>query len=129
MQVHFINPNDINEINSWLNKRDLPSLIDNEIPSLGYIVKNNEQSLSAAFIRVVEGGYAQYDGLVTNPEAKAEDRNSANNLLTAYLIKEAREFGFKALLAYSEDDNTITRARNHGFKILKSQTLMVKDLR
>ena len=81
-----------------------------------------------AFLRMVEGGFAQIDGLVTNPDESKENRHLGNDIVTDRLIKKAEEFGLKGICSFSVDDNTVNRAKKHGFQVLNHKVFFL-DLR
>ncbi len=91
-----------------------------ELPEAGYVVidPTTRAPIAAGFIRRCEGGYALLDGYITDPTAPGEAGDAALDLLTAHVAKAAAEMGFKLLLAFCKDENTIMRAQRHGFNVL-----------
>lgn len=118
LYVRQILRNEIELINDWLVKRDMPSLPVEDFPAIGFLALDGVTPIAAAFIRRLEGGFAQYDGLITNPGATSELRDKANDLVTTEIIKTCKQLGIKALTAYSTDENTLIRAEKHGFRRL-----------
>ena len=91
------------------------------------VVLERGELIAVAFLRMVEGGYAHFDGLVTNPDAPSDLRHSAIDLLSAQTIELAKELKLKGLIAHSTDENTLTRSAKHGF-IKSDAVLVVLDL-
>lgn len=80
-------------------------------PKIGYISKH-----AACFLRMVEGGYAQLDSLVSNSESSQKERHDFIDLVVKLSIKKARKLKLKGLVCTTQDEGTIKRAiSRHGF--------------
>lgn len=113
----------------WLYLRKAYIPFKEEFPKIGYVAYKGNEPIAAAFLRIVEGDFAQIDGLCTNPEALPQDRSKANDLLIAQLIETAKEMGnIKTIVSYSLDKNTIMRAESHGF-VATPHTVLALDLK
>lgn len=112
----------------WLVERDvyLPSI--DEMPAIGFVVYHDHIMTAMGFIRMVEGGYGQLDGLVTNPKQSPEIRSVSIDLLVSRLIYEAKEMELKSLIAFSKDKNTLLRSTTHGFVSQDDQHVIVLPL-
>lgn len=98
-----------------------------EMPKVGYVTYNGEQPVAFAFLRKVEGGFGQIDGLTSNPECSAEDRHQGIDLAVSALLDKAKKLNIFQLMFTSEDAGTIMRSEKYGFK--KSPlTVLVGDL-
>lgn len=114
-------------LNSWLKAHGhpIPALI--EYPELGYIACDANGPIAAGFLRRVEGGYAQIDGLTSNPGRNGADRHQAIDMVAETLIEKARSLKISAILVLSQDESTIMRSERHGFRKLP-HTLLGVDL-
>lgn len=112
-------------IDTWWTDRQSPA--PQEVPAIGYVAYCRGEPIACAFIRAVEGGYAQLDGLASNPSAPGEMRHSAIDLVVEKVMKEAKALGYKGMLAYSVDAATLMRSIRHGFKVMP-HVLIVADL-
>lgn len=111
----------------WLEKRGHTIPNSEDMPEIGFVSLEQDSVVSCGFLRRVEGGYAQFDGLATDPDAPPELRAKANDLIIDHICNVASEMGIKHILAYSTDINTILRAERHGFALLP-HALFVKNL-
>lgn len=99
----------------WLEKHAMSVELANELPEVGYVAYNHTEPVAMGFLRRVEGDVGMIDSLITNPYSAKVDRNVAMDAIFNQLIETAKEFGLKSLIGYSQDDNTLTRARRYGF--------------
>lgn len=111
-------------MNSFLAARRsyLPS--DDEMPALGWVASDLEGPVAMAFLRRVEGGYAQLDGLVTDPGAPGALRSRAIDLVVKKVLDTAKELGIRAVTATSVDANTLVRSDKHGFVLLPHSVII-----
>lgn len=98
-----------------------------EMPAIGFVAYYDGQPGAMAFLRRVEGGYGQLDGLVSNPESLGSHRSACIDAVVKEVINEAKAKGIKALMAYSIDKNTLVRSLSHGF-VQQPHTLIALDL-
>lgn len=110
-------------LHDWLRRRDhahLPTA--EELPELGLVASygaDNESGdripVAAGFLRHVEGGYAQFDGLATNPDYPASIRHECLDAVINHALKVAAALGIHRILFMSVDDSTIKRSQKYGF--------------
>lgn len=99
-----------------------------EIPEYGFVAYCDDVPTAMAFIRRVEGGYAQLDGLTSNPSQPAKSRSDAIDLVVARIKYKAKALGIKSLIAFSLDKNTLERSKSHGFVPMDKHNLIVLPL-
>ena len=98
-----------------------------EMPEYGYVVMSDDTIIATAFLRRIEGGFIQLDGLSTNPGMAPHIRNEAIELALSACYSKAKELGYTSILAMSMDSSTLLRSINHGFVRLP-HALIVLDL-
>ncbi len=89
-----------------------------ELPKIGYAAFDGKVMVAAAFLRRMEGGYAQIDGLTSNPYESADARHRGIDLVVSRLLKHAKELHISHVTFTSEDEGTILRSQKYGFKKL-----------
>jgi hypothetical protein len=87
-----------------------------EMPKIGFATINEGKLVAAVFLRRVEGGYGQIDGLTSNPSSSKEDRHLAIDMAVSALLSKSRELNIINILFTSEDEGTILRSHKYGFK-------------
>jgi hypothetical protein len=97
IELHF------NILNDWLIKHKLSKEDLSNIPQLGYICYEKEIPIAIGFLRMIEGGYAQIDSLVTDPEISSNLRNEAIDLVIKQLIDIAIDLKLKGICSYSKE--------------------------
>lgn len=106
-------------------KAYVPTL--SEIPKLGYAAFEGSTLLAAVFLRRVEGGYGQIDGLMSNVAYEPHIRHAAIDAVVSTLLRKAKKLNVNKVMMMSEDIGTIERSQKYGFK--KSPlSVMVADL-
>ena len=71
--------------------KHLEQLTRDSIPKIGFVaLTDDEIPIAMGFLRLVEGGYAQIDTFVSNPEIPGEIRHEALNEITNLLISKAK---------------------------------------
>jgi hypothetical protein len=93
------------------------------LPKIGYITILGDQPVAAGFLRRLEGGYAQLDTFVTNPYLGSLIRNQGLDMVVNSLMSEAKDLDLLGILAVTEDQGILTRAKERGFKVIP-QTLL-----
>lgn len=87
-----------------------------QMPQYGFVaIDDSAQIIASAFIRRVEGGFCQLDGLATDPEKDPVSRNTAINCVLMAVYLKAKELGYKEIMAFSMDNSTLLRSERHGF--------------
>jgi hypothetical protein len=97
------------------------------LPKIGYIASDSALHIAAGFLRIVEGGYAQIDSLVSNADAPAEMRNKGINLVVDSLINKAKELKLKGIISFTSDKSVVLRAVDIGFHV-SNQVVIVLPL-
>lgn len=99
----------------WLIARGVNPPTRNEVPKIGFIATNFIEPVAMGFLRRVEGGFAQLDGLVTNPKSSSIDRSTCIDEIVTQLVTKAKEKGIKSIMAYSTYESILNRSVKHGF--------------
>lgn len=110
-------------VENWLNERALTVPPEDETPQVGIVVRHGIIPVCMGFLRRIEGGYAQIDGLISNPKCDKDMRNKAIDLLIKNLIDKAKALKIKGICSYSIDKNTIERSTRHGFTVIDHKVL------
>lgn len=117
----------MSEIYSWLIERGAYTPTQAEMPKHGFVAYTDGIPVAAAFLRRVEGGFGQLDGLVTDPLAPGEVRHEAIDALVNEILILSKELGIKAVTAFSVDENTLVRSLKHGF-VKTTHSLIVANI-
>lgn len=112
----------------WLKIRDTYIPEASEFPAIGYITYLEDVPVAVAFLRKVEGGFAQLDGLCTNPAVESTIRDKALDIVVTTILLAARDHGFKNVIAFTKDKNTRLRSQKHGFVELHEAAVIVHNL-
>jgi hypothetical protein len=105
-------------LSTWYESREIAPPPSCELPEIGFVAINGIDPVAIAFLRRVEGGYGQLDGLVTNPSATSVERHYGLQLVCDEVIAAAKQLKLKGLIAITSDKNIISRAPSHGFRDL-----------
>lgn len=113
---------------------DIDMLAHETLPKIGWIAmhfndNNVGTAVAAGFLRMVEGGFAQIDTLVSNAEYSSEMRHLAISTVVDKLIEEAKKLNLHGILATSKDESTIKRAVSIGFHVISEQQLIALPLK
>lgn len=100
-----------------------------DFPKLGVIVIDNGIPVAMGFLRELESVHNSYilDSLITNSNVTADIRDKALDDVVVELILLAKLNHISGLIAYTSDNNTVTRAVRHGFEVLP-HTVISLDL-
>ena len=126
MYLNKYNPIDIGTLWTWAKARGSYMPQPSEMPEIRYVASERGEPIAMGFLRRVEGGYAQLDGLITNPEAPGDMRSYAIDTVVAQLLETARQLEIKAVMATSIDKNTLERSKKFGF-IKQDMTVIIVD--
>lgn len=96
-------------------KRQKPTTLADNLPSLGFVASTAAYPVSFGFLRMVEGKYAIVDGLVSNSDCVSEARHEGNDLVIKACIEAAKSLNIKNLIAWTLDDSTLERSIRNGF--------------
>jgi hypothetical protein len=107
--------------------RGLPASMVLDIPSIGFVAKEDGKVIAMGFLRRIEGNCGMLDSYITDPHETSDYRDQALDLITAYLIETARSLEMDKLFEISAYDSIHTRAIKHGFSsIVETKTLILK---
>lgn len=103
-------------VKGWLKERKhiIPDM--EEFPELGVVAFEDGLPVAAGFVRMVEGGYGQIDGLTTSPAALAPVRHDAINHIVDKLVDMAQCVGVRQLYAFTSVASIKERALAIGMK-------------
>lgn len=108
----------LRRLHSTRNSPTTSFLSSETLPKIGFVVSNETEYVAFGFLRRLEGGYAQLDTFVTNPDSSSENRNEALNLLAARLIQEAKALELRGVYVLTSDETVYKRAVATGFQLL-----------
>lgn len=111
--------------------RDAPdqfTIATDNVPEIGFVAEYNNYPVCMGFLRMVEGGYAQIDSLVTNPSFNSDIRHNGIVNVAERLITTAKSLGLSGIISYTADLNIIVRSEALGFKVL-THTVIALNLR
>lgn len=112
----------------WLELHGHPIPKASSYPKIGFVAYNKQEPIAAGFVRKVEGGYGQLDGLVSNPTAPGSYRHKAIDSVVTQLFKEAKKAGITQLISFTRDKSVLERSVKHGFIQMDDYTLIGVDL-
>ena len=112
---------------------DMQCITIDSLPALGTVAfdfkEDNGKPVAAAFLRMVEGGYAQIDTLVSNAATPSEMRHEGISKCVDKLIQEAKNLKLHGILATTKDETTITRALSLGFHVVTDHKVIALSLK
>lgn len=111
-------PLDMGYVCKWMFMRELPVPTLKDLPQEAITVYSDGVPVAAGFLRKCEGNYALIDSCVTDPEQSPAIRDKSMNVLAEALVFRAKELGINNILAFSVDENTLTRSEKFGFERL-----------
>lgn len=112
----------------WLYLREAYIPSKDEMPKIGFIAYSDNRPIAAAFLRQMEGGHAQIDGLTSNPEATSAERHEALDAVIKETVESAKSLKIKVLMAWTRDEYTLKRGVSNGFTPLSNIAVMAMDL-
>lgn len=98
------------------------------LPELGFVVFHNDIPVCCAFLRKVEGGYAQIDTMVSNAKVCPVIRNYCLDIIVDELIRAAKYLKLDGILALTADKSVLKRAEVAGFHVVP-ETVIALPLR
>lgn len=116
--IYPFTPSDIPDLHSMHNSQGqvLTPIHVETLPKTGFIVKDHTNTpIAAGFLRLVEGGTAQLDTLVTNASISGQTRNDALDLLVQTLISTAKSMNILGLMCTSNVESILSRSKKFGF--------------
>lgn len=84
--------------------------------------------IAFSFIRQCEGGFAQLDGLTSNPKCTSEQRHNALDMAITACIDTAKALKFAGLIAFTKNKSTLERSLLNGFEQLPEYSVVQYDL-
>lgn len=96
------------------------------LPKIGYIALLDKNPIAAGFLRRVEGGYAQIDGLTSNASFGGLVRHEGINKVVTALITDAKDLKLNGILAMTKDNGVIDRAKKLGFKVIEENVIALR---
>ncbi len=104
--------------------QDIENVSMKSLPKIGYIALLNNQPIAAGFLRKVEGNIvAQLDGLTSNPYFGSNIRHNGITLIVNRLIEDAKDLNLKGIIAFTQDNSIINRAKSIGFNVVNATTI------
>lgn len=97
------------------------------LPQLGFIAYIDAKPLAGGFLRMIEGGYAMIDTLVSDAQASSQQRHEGMTTVVAALIQTSKDLKLKGILCHTRDEGVLKRAASLGFKVLP-QTIIALPL-
>lgn len=111
----FSAKDDLAELHQWLALRGCYLPKASELPQRGWIASLDGQDIAVNFLRLVEGGFAQSDGLCTNPWQEKALRHHGIEAVVEATLNCAKELGITQILAVTSDAGTLMRSSRHGY--------------
>ncbi len=99
-------------------------ITEDSIPEIGFMAFEGSIPVAAAFLRRVEGGFAQLDGLVSNPECPSHIRHLGIDGVVSNVLNSAKKLGIKGVIAFTANKSTIVRASSLGFSSSDAYTML-----
>lgn len=122
----YTNKEDRPIIALWAEKRAVNIQFQYDIPEFGLVVSDSGNPIAIGFLRHIEGNGAFLDSFITNPREGAVIRDKALDFLTDKLIEEAKDMGWRFLMAYTVEERIIERAIKHGLNKMTHTLLSMK---
>ncbi len=93
------------------------------LPKIGYIALLGKTPIAAGFLRRVEGGYAQMDGLCSNAQFGSIVRHEGVSKVVQALISEAKDLKLQGIIGFTQDTSVLKRAKDIGFKTVEQSII------
>lgn len=129
MQIVPFNEQDhFNLLNEWLILHEHAPTTIEFLPKLGYVVTIDEKPIAMAFLRLIEGGMAYAESLVTSKDFSVFTRVKAIDLVVDKLVEVAKFNDFKYLITTTYRPGVVARiTKRHGF-IQSDAILAIKPI-
>jgi hypothetical protein len=85
------------------------------LPKIGYVAMEGAVPVAMGFLRMIEGGFAQIDTLVSNGDLPSEMRHEGLTKLVDRIIETAKEKQLLGLMCLTRDEGILNRAESLGF--------------
>lgn len=106
---------------------DTTFLNPDTLPKIGFIATEGAIPVCIGFLRMLEGGYAQIDTLVTNRDLTSHIRHEGISIVVNELLNKAKSLNLKGIISFTTSKDIIDRAQTLGFK-QSNQQVIVLDL-
>jgi hypothetical protein len=106
---------DFQMVEDWRKKRHLPVVPMSFLPPCGAVVSIDGKDVAAGFVVKTDAGYAVLNGLVSDPDAPREHRESAVTRLLDDLMLVAKQEGFSVVSASTNLERLSQRYDKLGF--------------
>ena len=94
------------------------SIVGECLPKIGFVATDSDDIVAIGFLRIVEGGFAQIDTLVSNGTLSPWTRHKGISGVVDALINEAKRLKLKGIMALTLDKSILMRAEAIGFKVI-----------
>jgi hypothetical protein len=129
MTVAAFNPEHYTSVVGLWRARAFPPLPPEALPPTGCCIMKGNCLIAAGFLYLSDSTIAWTEWLTTNPDAAAQERHEALDLIIEYLETSARAAGRRILFVSLADAGLIKRFTSHGFAVSDSQmTNLIKVL-
>lgn len=105
---------------------DMSHITMKTLPKIGYIALLGKNPIAAGFLRRVEGGYAQMDGLTSNAYFGSQIRHDGIRMVVATLIQDAKDLKLHGILALTNDKGILDRSKTLGFQEVEQTLISLK---
>lgn len=96
------------------------------LPKIGFMALMNNKPVAAGFLRRVEGGYAQLDGLTSNPYFGSIVRNEGITKVVDQLIYTGKQLKLHGFIAFTSDKGVLKRAADLGFQSVEQSIITLR---
>ena len=96
------------------------------LPKIGYIATMNGTPIAAGFLRRVEPCYAQLDTLCSNKHFGSIIRHAGISKVVTELLDEAKRLKLEGVIAHTEDEGILARAKSIGFHVIPQTIIAIK---
>lgn len=104
---------------------ELETIKSSSTPKIGFIAEIQGAPVAMGFLRMVEGGYAQIDGLTSNANLSAPLRNAGVSTVVDALLDKAKSMKLKGIISFTQDNSVIRRAKLLGFRALQHTVIVL----
>ncbi len=115
---------DLVSLNRWYDLRGQPVVSLSALPSIGYFAED----MAAGFLYQTDSCIAMLDAYVTNPLTYPKDRDQALDEITECLLIDAKDFGFRKVLAFTQVEAVVKRAQRHGLQMIGPMILLSQEI-
>lgn len=114
LSLEMYTPKYKSDISDWLRARNIDPRLADDLPMTGFVVLLKGTPIASGHLRLIEGSYGMVDSLITDPEAPAQYRNEALDLIINQLFSFAKQLQLKQVIGLTLDSSTHMRAQRLG---------------